>query len=347
MRPETRGFVMNGLSRRGLVTGCAALAALGPAARPAPHITRVGEMRRTVRIGAVNPRGSAFGQACQAFAEAVAASPVLSGILEVEVITDGILGGELEMTEACINGSLDLAVSATNVMANIVPELGLLDAPFLFRDVDHARAVLDSSIGEELAALMQGKGINPLAWAENGLRHVTANKAIREPSDLHGLHIRVPQSPVMLEVFRALGANAEQLPLPELYDALRTGRFEAQENPIPTIVTANFAKVQSHVSLTGHVYSAASFIVSADLLEDLDKTQRAALVEAAHAGALASRKIGSAGEIRGLDTLRAAGMTVVEDVDRTSLARAARPALDAIVRRLGEERAARIRAFPS
>jgi len=304
-------------------------------------------MRRIVRIGTVNPRGSTTGQACHAFAEAVAASPVLSVMLEVEVVTDGILGGELEMTQACINGSLDLAISATNVMANIVPELGLLDAPFLFRGVGHARAVLDSSIGEDLARLMQSKGINPLAWAENGLRHITANKPIREPSDLHGLHIRVPQSPVMLEVFRSLGANAEQLPLPELYDALRTGRFEAQENPIPTIVTANFAKVQSHVNLTGHVYSAAAVIVSADLLDDLDNLQQRALVEAAHAGTLVSRKVGSEGEVRGLDALRAAGMTVVQDVDRSALAQAARPTLDAIAHQLGEARAASIQAFQS
>lgn len=304
-------------------------------------------MRRTVRIGSVNPRSSAIGQACVAFAKAVAASPVLSNILEVEVVTDGILGGELEMTQACINGSLDLAISATNVMANIVPELGILDAPFLFRGVGHARAVLDSSIGDELSALMKSKGIISLAWAENGLRHVTANKAIREPSDLGGLHIRVPQSPVMLEVFHALGAKAEQLPFPELYDALRTGRFEAQENPIPTIVGANFAKVQSHLSLTGHVYSAAAIIVSADLLEDFDNTQRKALVEAARAGTRASRVTGSEGEIRGLDALRAAGMTIVQDVDRSALAEAARPTLDAIAHRLSEERAARIRALHS
>src|SRR5579862_4498892 len=146
---------MTRLPRRGLMAGCAAVALLGPAVHLAPALVRASEMRRTVRIGSVNPRSSATGQACVAFAKAVAASPVLSNILEVEVVTDGILGGELEMTQACINGSLDLAVSATNVMANIVPELGILDAPFLFRGVGHARAVLDSSIGDELSALMK------------------------------------------------------------------------------------------------------------------------------------------------------------------------------------------------
>jgi TRAP-type C4-dicarboxylate transport system substrate-binding protein len=163
--------------------------------------------------------------------------------------------------------------------------------------------------------------------------------------DLHGLHIRVPQSPVMAEVFKALGANAEQLPFPELFDALRTGRFEAQENPIATILAANFAQVQSHVSMTGHVYSVAIILASPDLIEDLDQVQRTALVEAARVGARASRETGSAAEHRGLDALRASGMTIVRDVDRDALEKAARPTLDAIAQRLGAERAARIRAF--
>ena len=109
------------------------------------------------------------------------------------------------MTKACINGSLELAVTASNVVANISPELGLLDAPFLFRDAAHARAVLDGPIGAEYAALLHPKGVIVLAWAENGLRHITANRPVRKPDDLRGMHIRVPQSDVMVDAFKALG----------------------------------------------------------------------------------------------------------------------------------------------
>jgi tripartite ATP-independent transporter DctP family solute receptor len=251
----------------------------------------------------------------------------------------------LELTQACINGSLDLAVTASNVVASIVPELGLLDAPFLFQDAGHARAVLDNAIGTELTDLMRAKGVNNLAWAENGLRHMTANKPIREPDDLRGLHLRVPQSNVMVEAFTALGADPEPLPFPQLFEALRTGRFEAQENPVATIVAANFAQVQTCLSLTGHVYSAAFFIVSSDLLEDLEPAQCAALAEAARFGADASRETASNGERNGIELLRNTGMTIVQDVDRRALAEAARPALDIIARRLGARRAAQIRAY--
>jgi tripartite ATP-independent transporter DctP family solute receptor len=235
-------------------------------------------------------------------------------------------------------------VTASNVAANIVPELGLLDAPFLFRDAPHARAVLDGPIGTEYAGLMRPKGMIVLAWAENGLRHVTANRPIRKPDDLRGLRIRVPQSEVMVQAFKALGASPEALPFPELYEALRTGRFEAEENPVPTIVAAKFAEVQKCLSLTGHVYSAAFFIASPDLLDDLKDDQRAALTNCAKAGAAASRETGSKGERDGIDALKAEGMTIVADVDRASLAAAAKPALDAAAKQLGADRATRIQA---
>jgi tripartite ATP-independent transporter DctP family solute receptor len=248
------------------------------------------------------------------------------------------------MTKACINGSLDLAVTATNVAANILPELGLLDAPFLFRDARHARAVLDGPIGDEYAQMLRPKGVMVLAWAENGLRHITANKPVRRPDDLTNVRIRVPQSEVMIEAFKALGASPEALPFPQLYEALRTGKFEAQENPVPTIVAAKFAEVQKCLSLTGHVYSAAMVIASPDLLEDLNEQQRAALTAAGKAGAAASRETGTRGERDGIEGLRAAGMAIVTDVDRAALAAAARPALDATAKRLGADRAARIQA---
>ncbi len=147
-------------SRRRVVAGLALTLA-------APHIARAVDLRRTLRIGTVNPASSATGQACAAFAAAANASAALRGQFQVEVHANGELGGELEMTKACINGTLDLAVTATNVVSGIVVELGLLDAPFLFRDANHARGVLDGPIGVEYAGMLKPKGINVLAWAEN------------------------------------------------------------------------------------------------------------------------------------------------------------------------------------
>ncbi len=333
---------MAALSRR-RVALCSAALALGASflgARP----VQAGAFRRVVRLGVVTPIASALGQACRAFADAVATVPALNDVLQIEVHPNGEVGSEVEMVKACASGALDLVFATSNVVAAQVPELGLLDAPFLFRDTAHAHATLDGPIGQEFVGLLRDKGLHLLAWGENGVRHVTAGKPVRAPSDLHGVRIRVPQSEVMLEGFRALGATPETLPFPQLFEALRLGRFEAQENPVATIVATHLERVQRCLSMTGHAYSAAFFIASPDLLEDLDDTQRAALSACARIGAQASRDAARHGEQEGVEQLRAAGMTIIEDVDRAALATAAAPALDAAARRLGADRARRIKA---
>ena len=333
---------MAAFSRRRLALYTAALAVGTPLL--SARFAKAGAFRRVIRVGVVTPLASALGQACRVFAEAVAATPLLDSVFQIEVHPDGELGSEVEMVKACASGAMDLVFATSNVVAAQVPELGLLDAPFLFRDTAHAHATLDGPIGQEFVGLLWDKGLHLLAWGENGVRHITAGKPVRGLSDLRGLRIRVPQSEVMLDGFRALGAMPETLPFPQLFEALRVGRFEAQENPVSTIVAAHLERVQSCLSMTGHVYSAAFFIASPDLMEDLDEAQRAALYACARAGAKASRDAAFRGERAGVEQLRAAGMTVVDDVDRAALAVAAAPALDAAARRLGPDRAMRIKS---
>ena len=334
--------LVTNIGRRRLLITNAAAATLAPP-RLAGGIARATAFRRVVRVGVVTPLAAAPRQACQAFADTVAATPVLNSALQLEVHANGVLGGEIEMVKACAAGALDLVFAVSNVVAGLVPELGLLDVPFLFRDAAHARATLDGPIDQEYVDLLLGRSLNMLAWGENGVRHVTANKPVRALSDLRGLHIRVPQSAVMVKGFRTLGALPETLPFPRLYEALRTGRFEAQENPVATIAAAHLEQVQRCLSLTGHAYSAAFFLASSDLLDDLDDAQRSALRSCALIGAKLSREAASRGERDGVEQLhlRAAGMTIVDDVDRAALATASAPALQAAGLHFGPDRVVR------
>jgi TRAP-type transport system periplasmic protein len=177
---------------------------------------------------------SHYGRGGAALAAAVAANPI-GTIIRIEAHGNAELG----MLKSCANGTLDLVVYSNSVVGNLVPENGWLNAPFVFAGLAHARAVLDGPVGKEFAELATAKKINLIAWGENGLRHITANRAIRTPpSDLKGLKIRVPQSEVMLGGMRALGADAAPLNFNLLRKALRTGQFEAEENPIVVIEAA-------------------------------------------------------------------------------------------------------------
>ena len=109
-----------------------------------------------------------------------------------------------------------------------------------------------------------------LAW-ENGLRHMTnAKRPIITPDDLKGLKMRVPQSDVLLEAFKAFGAEAATLPLPLLFEALRAGKFDGQENPIATIRAAEHAPgAKIPDPQRPCVYDPAVFLMSPDAFDDL------------------------------------------------------------------------------
>jgi TRAP-type transport system periplasmic protein len=270
---------------------------------------------QVLRMGFINPRDSQFGAGAVEFAASVEHN--CGGRLRIELYPAGETGGELEMCQGVAAGTLDMTFTSSAVFAAIAPELSIFDIPFLFRDLAHARAVMDGEIGKAALARLEPKGLVGLAWGENGLRHLTTfDRPVRRPQDLKNLKLRVPQSEVMVESFKAIGADVHSLPFPDLYAALSSGSFQAQENPIATIVATNFDRVQHYLCLTGHVYSPAAFLVSKQIFERISPEDRSALRAAGVAGSKASRVYLDRAEKSGLDELRRRGMKVVEDIDR-------------------------------
>jgi tripartite ATP-independent transporter DctP family solute receptor len=302
----------------------------------APHIARAAV--RTVRFGHNNTAESQYGRGSDAFAQAVAEDPELSHVLRIEVHPKAELGDELGMLKGCADGTLDMMLCSNSVVGNIITETAVVNAPFLFRDVAHARAVMDGTVGQGIAAQAPAHNLHVLAWGENGLRHITANRPVRTPADLRGLKIRVPQSAVMLNGFLALGADAATLSFGQLRDALRSGQFQAQENPIGIIEAAKFQELQTHLSLTGHIYDPALFLASGDLIEDLTPAQAVALTAAAQKGAKMSRQAAAEAQRDGVGRLKAAGMIIVEDIDSKAFIAAARPYLESLAGVYGAER---------
>jgi tripartite ATP-independent transporter DctP family solute receptor len=321
------------LPRRAFIAGSAAALAT-------PHIARAAV--RIVKVAQGSAPQSPAGIGALAFAQAVAASPVLGTVLKLDVHHGAELGDDLTSLKGCIDGTLDLALVGTTVASGIVPEIGVLDTPFLFPGIAAARAALDGAPGQDFLGLLKAKGINLLAWSENGVRHMTANKPIRAPSDLVGLKLRVPPSDIVMGAFRALGANAGQVPFPGLHEALRTGSFDAQENPIGLIESAGLYEVQKVLSLTGHAYSAGLIVVSPDLLDDLAPPQRVALQSCAVIGQNATRAAADAAQRDGVARLQGKGMAVIGDVDVAAFVAANKPYLTSIGQKFGADRIARL-----
>lgn len=202
----------------------------------------------------------------------------------------GQLGGERDMIEGLQIGSLDVVITSTGPLGNFVPEVYALDLPFLFRDYDHARAVLDGEIGQQLLAKIGENQLVGLAWSENGFRHVTnSQRPVRTPADLDGLKLRTMENKVHMEAFSKMGAAPTPMAFPELFTALQQGVVDGQENPVTVITASKFWEVQGFVSLTGHVYSPAIVLASPILFDGLTDEQQGWFMEAAKASAAATR----------------------------------------------------------
>lgn len=306
-------------------------------------ITAQAQDARALKFGYILAPDSQLGAGATAFAAALdTAAP---GRFKIDQFPNSTLGGEVEMLKGVQIGSVDMAFITGAPLPNFVPEAGVINIPFLFRDTAHAYAVLDGPIGQDLLTKFAAKDIVALAWGENGMRHLTnAKRPVTVPADVQGLKLRTPQSAVIMAGFKALNADVSQLPFPQLYDALKSGQFDGQENPIATIIASRFDQVQKHLTMTAHVYDPAVVVVSPDLWDELSDTDKAAFTTAAKAAAAASRTYAAEAEAKGVAQLEKAGMQVVRTVDRAAFAKAVEPAMPALEATFGAETVRQIRS---
>ena len=248
------------------------------------------------------------------------------------------LGGEREMIEAVQLGTLDVVNTSTGPVGNFVPEVKIVDIPFLFRDYAHARLVMDGPIGQDLLTKFPAKGLIALAWTENGFRHMTNSKrAIVTPADAAGLKMRTMENKVHMDGYRTFGILPTPMAFPEVFGALQQGTVDGQENPIPVILASKFAQVQKHVSLTGHVYSPALLITSPRLMNKLSEADKKVFFDAAKKASTAQRKKVNDDEATGIAQLEKDGMTVVSKVDGQGFRDALKPAYASYAKEFGAD----------
>lgn len=302
------------------------------------------QAQQSIVIGHALSPTSHYGLGAQAFIDTL--SELSAGEWTGEQAPAGQLGGERDMIEGLQIGSLDIVITSTGPLGNFVPEVYALDLPFLFRDYDHARAVLDGEIGQELLDRIGENNLIGLAWSENGFRHVTnSQRPVNTPDDLAGLKLRTMENKVHMEAFSDMGASPTPMAFPELFTALQQGVVDGQENPVTVITASKFWEVQKYVSLTGHVYSPAVILAAPSLMDSLSDEQRGWFMEAAKASAAATRAEVNRLEEAGVALLQENGMEVVTDIDKAPFAALAESAYSVYTDEYGSDMVDRIKAF--
>jgi TRAP-type transport system periplasmic protein len=239
------------------------------------------------------------------------------GDIDVTVYPGSTLGNDQQTINLVRGGTIEFASSGSSNFNGIVAQTAVLELPFTFQDAKHAYKVLDGKVGQGLLDELGKHGMKGLAYFENGWRVFTNNRrAVRTPEDMKGLKVRTTPNPYHLQAFQLLGTNPSPLPISELYAALETRAFDAQEHPLPVLWSAKFFEVQKFATLTNHAYSPLIVVMNKAKFDAMPANYQKILVDAAREAAQYQRELNMQNEARIIDGLKKAGMQV-DQVDMT------------------------------
>lgn len=249
--------------------------------------------------------------------------------LQIESYPSSQLGSEAEALEQVASGSLDATFGGAAFLGTYYEDAAVLDAPYLFNDVDAFFENIDSEPIQEIwDALEEKSGLSVQSSWYFGTRQVSANKPVREPGDLAGIKLRTPDAPLYITGISDMGGTATPMALDEVYTSLQQGAIDGQEAPIPNFDTMGLAEVQDYVNLTNHIIQASNIVTSTTVLDSFSEDERAAWDAALEAGKEAAQQCVQEQEQKIVDKWAADGtVTVVDDVDTAAFAEAVRSKL--------------------
>jgi C4-dicarboxylate-binding protein DctP len=236
-------------------------------------------------------------------------------------------------------GEKTLCYFASSYLAERVPEIAVLDLPFVIKSRAQAYAALDGALGVRLAERIgAATGYRVLAFWDNGFRHLSNRvRPIREPKDCRALRIRTLSSALHTEIFRRLGFDPVTLDVKELVAAVRAGTIDAQDNPLTNIYNFGIHEFHRHITLSAHFFGAATLLCHKASYDAWPDEVRRAMAEAVAEATAAQREFAAAEDDRVRAALRATDNEVVElsDDERDAFRAAVAPVVEAASARLG------------
>lgn len=280
----------------------------------------------TLRFGHLANEQNIWHQAAERFKELVEENS--DGRIEVQIYPNEQLGNEMDVINSIQLGTADMTITGESLQ-NWAPKAAMMAVPYAFRDAEHLRQTVESEIGEQIEAqIIERANLVPLAWFERGPRELTSNRPLRHPDDLDGVRLRVPNVPLFVDTWEALGARPTPMAFSEVFTALQQNTIQAQENPLSLIESASFNEVQDYVNLTGHVRSWIYVVIGRNRLESLPDDLQQVVRDAAQEMQTYQAELFEEDQQRLEQALQERGMEFIE-VDIEAFAEKARPAVEA------------------
>ena len=246
--------ILCGIMAAGILTGC------GSGGQS--EITEVGDSSGTVtlKLGMVDPDGSNFHEGALAIADEV--SKATGGKVKIEVFAGGQLGNERDMYEGAQMGTIDMFTASNAVLTSFIPEMAVLDQPFLFETEEQAHNVIDGKVGELIAEKTEEQQIHTVGWMDVGFRNVFSVRPVENVDDFEGLKIRTMENDIHIAAFNALGAIATTMASGDVFTGLQQGTIDAAENAIANLIANRYYEITKNVTMTNHIFGFMGVFVS-------------------------------------------------------------------------------------
>ncbi|MDU8925583.1 TRAP transporter substrate-binding protein [Pasteurellaceae bacterium LIM206] len=203
-----------------------------------------------------------------------------NGRYEVRIYPNNQLGGEDQIVNGLRNGTIEAGITGL-LLQNVDPIFGVWEWPYLFKDNQEAKKVLESPIAQEIGDKMQNYGIKLLAYGMNGFRVISSNKKLEKFDDFTGLRLRVPLNSLFVDWAKAMHINPQSMPLSEVFTALEQKVIDGQENPYALIKDSGLYEVQKYIIETNHIFSPGLLQISLKTWNKMSKEDQDIFEEAA------------------------------------------------------------------
>src|SRR5437899_10314298 len=235
--------------------------------------------------------------------------------------------------------AVDYAIVSPAHMSTFSKAAPFMDAPFLFRDLDHWNKVLDQDVLKPVAdELNQKAEVMLIGYAGGGTRNIFVNKPVRNMAELKALKVRVQGAPIWSRTFTAAGMSPTVIAYNEVYNAIQNGVIQAGENEAAGVEQMKFYEVGPNLSMTQHAITIRPLCFSGKTFRSLDKNLQAAVLRAGKEAGAYGRRIESSEDEQKLIALEKAGkLKRIAFSDRAQMKKAVDPVIEAYAKEIGAD----------
>ncbi len=281
-----------------------------------------------LKLGFVDPPTAVFAMGGERIAEEVGKST--GGKITIEVFASALLGNERDMYEAAQIGAGEMFGIVNVVLSNFIPDLKVLDQPFLFDTTEEAHTVIEGQLGELVNQQTLRQGVRILGWMDTGFRDVFSDRAIEKVADFKDFKLRTMENQMQLITFGALGANPTPMASSEQFTAMQQGTIDGAENAISIMYSNRFYEIIKHATLTHHQFTYVAICIAETAWNKIPEDLRPAFQEGVTKGIRAQHQLLLDQNAQAIVDLQKEGVTIHE-IDREEMKKVVLPAVQPAV----------------